>query len=395
MQIYRSFVRTLALSGAVLAVTLGGARAWEADQVAASLKSAFDGQGLSIDWSSAEKDGSSILLSDVKIGEEDEKAEIGDVTLEDVTEDEDSYTVGHVAVPDYTAAGDDGTVQVSGVSFTGLDLPKSSEQAGMPHYRTADIDSVVVTDKEDKQLFSLTGMHAEIQPPPDDGTLAFTGAVEGFTADLAAMADEDDQRAKLEKLGYSQVNGNATMAGSWNPSDGHLKLSAYRLTVDDAGTFGATADISGYTPDFIKSLREMGEQMKAGDGGDDTKQAAKGLAMLGLLQQLTFGGLSLRFEDDGLTDKALQMAAERQGTEPEQIANQIKGVIPLKLTEYLGADLTQEITQAVGTFLDDPQNIELRAEPASPLPFAILMGAAMGAPQSLVQMLGLKVTANQ
>jgi hypothetical protein len=299
-----------------------------------------------------------------------------------------------VAVPDYTATGDEGKIEVGDVSFTGLDLPKSDE-AGILRYSTAKLGSVVATDKKGATLFTLTDMHAEMQPPPDDGTLAFTGAVENFTVDLAAMAEEDAQRTKLEELGYSQISGDASLAGSWRPSDGHLKLSKYAMTVEDAGTFQTTAEISGYTPGFIKSLREMSKQMDTGDDGDDSKQAAKGLAMLGLLQQLTFGGLSFRFEDDGLTDKALQMAAERQGTEPQQIINQIKGVIPLQLTQYLGPDLTQEITQAVGTFLNDPQNIEVSAKPAAPVPFALMMGAAMTAPQSLAQMLGLKVTANQ
>lgn len=385
----RILAGALALSSALFVAT--GAQAWEADQVAGRLKSELDSQGFKIDWASAEKDGDDIRLKDVKVGPGDKAAVIGDVTLEDVGEDADNYTIGHVAVPDYRAEDEHGAVAVHGIAVTGLDIPKEKGDATILHYRTAGLDNVDVTDKAGKHVFTLDGLKAEMQPPPDDGTLSFSGTADAFSLDLAALTDKEKNRQQLDKLGYSTIHGTAALAGSWKPSDGHLKLSKYSLQVDDAGTFEAMVDISGYTPEFIKSLREARRQMEQ---SKDENNAAKGLAMLGLAQQLTFNGLSLRFEDDGLTKKALKTAAEKRHTTPDEIAKQITGPIPDQLGQYLGDDLALKLSQALGAFFADPQNIEISARPASPLPFALLAGAAMTAPQSLPQMLGVDVKAN-
>ncbi len=75
------------------------------------------------------------------------------------------------------------------------------------------------------------------------------------------------------------------MAGSWQPTDGRMALSQYDISVENAGTIGMTFDFGGYTPDFIKSMQEMQKQMAAQPDGADS--SAQGMAMLGLMQQLT------------------------------------------------------------------------------------------------------------
>ena len=59
----------------------------------------------------------------------------------------------------------------------------------------------------------------------------------------------------------------------------------YDISVDNAGTLGMTFDLGGYTLDFIKSLQEMQKKMAAQPEGADN--SAQGMAMLGLMQQLT------------------------------------------------------------------------------------------------------------
>lgn len=380
------------LSGILLAATAVGAQAWEVEDVANRLKAELAGHGMTLEWAEATKDGSSIELSDVSIGDSEGKADLGDLTLQDVSETDGDYRIGRIDVPDYEMSSDEGKVAVQDATISGLMVPKSDESDSVPRYDSAAVGSIVATDKDGKQVFTLANMHAEIQPPPDDGTLAFTGAVESFSVDLAAASDDEGQRAKLEKLGYAQIEGSGELAGSWRPSDGHLKLSRYRVTVEDAGTITASFDMSGYTKELLKALAEM--QKQAMTAKEDSMMST-GMAMLGLSQQLIFNGLSLRFEDDGLTQKALNAEAEEQGTTPEALADAIEATIDAQLRPYAGDALSDDVKQAIGTFLDDPQNIEVSARPASPLPFAMLIGAAMTAPQTLVQAMGLEVKANQ
>ena len=58
-------------------------------------------------------------------------------------------------------------------------------------------------------------------------------------------------------------------------------------------------------------------------------------------------------------------------------------------------DLQNQISAAVNTYLDDPKSLKISAEPTEPVPFPMIMGAAMGAPQTIPQVLGVTVTANE
>ena len=90
--------------------------------------------------------------------------------------------------------------------------------------------------------------------------------------------------------------------------------------------FGMTFDLGGYTLDFIKSLQEMQKKMAAQPAGADN--SAQSMAMLGLMQQLTFNGASIRFDDDSLTNKALDYVAKQQGRSRDDIINQAKAIVP-------------------------------------------------------------------
>jgi hypothetical protein len=52
------------------------------------------------------------------------------------------------------------------------------------------------------------------------------------------------------------------------------------------------------------------------------------------------------------------------------------------------------VSAAVNTYLDKPGSLTISAEPANAVPFPMIMGAAMGAPNTLPNVLGVKVTAN-
>jgi hypothetical protein len=113
------------------------------------------------------------------------------------------------------------------------------------------------------------------------------------------------------------------------------------------------------------------------------------------MQQLTFHGATIRFDDDSLTGKVLDYVAKQQGMKPQDIANQAKAIVPFLMAQLNNAELTKNVTEAVGAFLDDPQSIEIKASPASPVPFALVMAGAMATPKDLPKTLGVTVTANE
>lgn len=397
MTIHRSALRTFALSSFLVAVPFHMALAQDATAVGERLKAAFAEQGVEVSWSNISGDASEIVIADTVITISGAPAEtpLGKVTLTDITEDAGAYTIGKVTLPNYSMTEDGATVDITGISLTGLKLPAAGDTdpiAALMLYDAADMESLTVRIG-DKIPFSMNQLHFEITAPEDGQPMEFTGAAEKFTADMS-MVEDAEAKKTMDALGYQTINGYFELAGSWQPTDGRLELSQYDISIDKAGTIGFTFDLGGYTPDFIKAMQKMQKDMAAQPAGGDN--SAQGLAMLGLMQQLTFHSASLRFDDDSLTGKALEFLGAQQGMKGADLANQAKAIVPFLMAQLNNPDLTTQVTAAVTAYLDDPQSIEVSAEPENAVPFAVIMAGAMSpSPQDLLKTLSVSVTANE
>ena len=189
--------------------------------------------------------------------------------------------------------------------------------------------------------------------------------------------------------------------GSAKSSDGRLDITQNDVTVENAGKFGVRVDIGGYTLDFIKQMQDVQKRMAARPTGETAGSAAD-MEMLGLMQQLSLNGATIRFDDASLTGKIIDFVAQQQGQKREDIVNLAKAGLPFALMQLQLPDLAAAISPAVNAFLDDPRSIEIRAAPPAPVPFTLIGGAAMAnandpgaTAKALWSMLGVTVTANQ
>lgn len=356
------------------------------------LKSFSAEQGTTLDWQDAEDftdaDGNDgVRLVNARFGSGDEEVVVSELELSDVSEDGGSWRIGSVRVPSQEFSEDGSVVALSDFSIDGLVLPPEGDTEATPMYDAAALGAMTVTSGG-KEVFTLTDFHVETTLG-SGGPVGFTGAADAFSVNIDGIEDASS-REMIRAMGYESLEGSFEFAGSWHPEDGTLELSQYDVTIDDAGTFGIKLQLGGYTRDFLAALRQV-QQMSAG-GGDDS---AAGMAMLGLLQQLTFHSARIEFTDDTLTSRALEYVAAQQGASPADIANQAKAVVPFMLMQLNNPELVMSATQAVSAFLDDPQNLAITAQPATPMPFALLFAGAMSAPQALPQQLGVKVIANE
>ena len=395
MSTVRPLLRAFVASSFLIALPFAAAQAAEPADIANRLKDTLARQDIDLQWKGISGDSSSMVLAGVTAGASgtDERAEIGDVTLTNVTEQGGDYIVGNATLPAYSMESGGADVSMTGVSLSGLRLP--------PPDSTDPMDSVMLYDKatigevsvkhEGKQVFDMTGFHVDITQPQGDDPLKFDGAADSFTADLSGV-DDPKSKAAIKALGYETVKGSFATAGSWAPKTGAASLDTYKLTVENAGTFDISLKVNGYTPEFIRSLHAI--RKKIAEAPQDQK-TAQSMALLGLMQQLSFSGATIRFDDSSLTGKVMDYAAQQQGTKRGDIANQAKAVLPFMLMKLNNPDLTAEITKAVSTFLDDPKNLAIVAAPPNPVPLAMIAAGAMGAPQQLPETLGLKIIANQ
>jgi hypothetical protein len=395
MTICRHVLHKLTVSTFLLAIPFHAAYAQDANAVAERFKKVLADQGMNFTWTGVSGDTSSLALEGVTFAPagQAEPVALGKITFDGITEQDGGYRIETITTEPYSTTEEGMTFDISAATFTGLTLPPEGETdpvAAMAMYESMEIASIRAK-MADKTLFSLDSLSFDITPPADGAALEFTGSAEKFTADLS-IAEDPQAKKVIEALGYQTISGNFEMAGSWQPTDGRMGLTQYDITVDNAGTLGFTFDLGGYTPAFLKSLQEMQKKMAEQPAGADN--SAQGLAMLGLMQQLTFHAANIRFDDDSLTGKVLNYVAEQQNMKPEDIANQAKAIVPFLTAQLNNPELSAEITAAVGKFLDDPQSIEIVAAPPAPVPFALIAAGAMSTPLDLPKTLGVKVMAN-
>ena len=396
MSMHDHLFSKLSLSAFVIMAAATSAWTQDANAVADRFKQLMSQQGMELTWTAVNGDASAFTLEGVKLttaGSPD-SIELGNIHMEGVSEDAGGYRIETVSSDAYTRTHEGATVEISPLKLTGVRLPApgaTGPLANLVFYEAAALSSLNVKIG-DKTAFSMQNLNAAVTEPAEGKPMEFSGGLERFTADLT-LVEDPQSKATIEALGYQTISGSMELAGSWQPTDGRMGFSQYDITVDDAGTFGMTFDVGGYTPDFIKSLQEMQKQMAAQPEGADN--SAQGLAMLGLMQQLTFQTATLRWDDDSLTNRVIDYVAGMQKMKPDDIRNQAKAIVPFMTAQLNNPELSSAITAAVTKFLDDPKSLEITAAPAAPVPFAQIMAAGMANPLDLTKTLSVAVTANE
>ncbi|ESW68397.1 hypothetical protein X773_29230 [Mesorhizobium sp. LSJC285A00] len=395
MTIQRSTLKTLAFSTFLLTLPLNAAFAQDT-AVADRLKAALAVQGVDITWTGVTGDNSSMVLQGVSVkpAAEKESLPIGDVKLEGVTEANGGFDVATITTSAFEHSKDGVTLNLTPFVIHDANIPAEGATGplgSMMIYKSAELENLTVK-VADKTAFSVDGLAVQITPPADGKAMEFSATTEKFNADLTLVDDAKSKEA-IEALGYQNISGNIEIGGTWQPSDGKMDLSKYDISVENAGTLGMTFGLGGYTVDFVKSLQEMQKKMAAQPEGADN--SAQGMALLGLLQQLSFNSASIRFDDDSLTGKVLEYVGKQQGMSGKDIANQAKAIVPFGMAQLNNPELTAEVTAAVSKYLDDPKSLEISAEPPAAVPFALIMAGAMSNPADLTKTLGVHVKANE
>ncbi|HVK89806.1 MAG TPA: hypothetical protein VM468_00085 [Mycoplana sp.] len=395
--LHKRTIRTM-LAGIAMATLAGPAFAIDGADLVNKLNAASGSSGWAVSYGNIATDGNTVVLEGMKVkavgGEA--AADVGDVRLEGVEEDgSGGYTVETVRFPDFNKTEDGVTVTATALQIEGLAIPAKVESgtlSSMLMYDKASSGPLTVSRKG-TEIFSVSGMQASVERMPDDAGLTYGATFSDIKADLTQVEDPK-ARETIEKLGMQTLAGEMTMKGSWALASGKLSLDEYALDFADVGRLGLSFAISGYTMDFINAMRQAMEASEANPNKDEAN-AALGMSMMGLMQQLTFDRAAISFADASLTRKVLEVVGAEQGVSAEQMAQSLKGLVPIMVAQLNMPELQNQIAEAVNTYLDDPKNLTVSAEPEKPVPFPMIMGAAMGAPNTIPKVLGVTVTANE
>jgi len=348
-------------------------------------------------FAAVEPDGDTIVLKSARFATPgEEPVEVGDITFEGVAEEDGgSYHVDQAWFEDIDVEKDGVRVTIVDMELSGLVIP------AQPTYET--IDNVVFYDgfstgritvqNGDKEVFSMAGLSLEVDRADDDSSIGMQMDGSDIAIDLSQINDPKAKRA-LSELGYTNLTGDLKLDGQWEVDTGIFNMSEYSLTLDDVGRLAMSLEVSGYTLEFIKAMQQA-QAAALANPDPQAAQQAMGFAMMGMLQQLSFNSASIQFEDDSVTDKALTYVGKQQGVTADQMRQSVKFLLPLMLGQLGIPALQQQISAAASVYLDNPGSFTITANPASPVAVPVIMGAGMGDPRSLVDLLNIEVSANE
>lgn len=391
-----SHFRTL-LAGAALVTLASPAFALDGADLMAKLNATYATSGVTIGYSNATVDGSTVTLegTELKATGAEAPIKLGTVTMEGVEETRGGgYTIETVSFQDIDVTEKETTVSAKDIALNGVSIPGTVVPGTLDSlmmYESATAGPVSVTAKG-KEVFSMSGMEANLTRMDADAGLEFDATLSDLKADLTTVEDPKTKDA-LAKLGIQTLEGKVDMSGSWELASGKLAVDEYAFDFKDIGRLNIALEFSGYTLDFLKGIQDAVKVAEANPNKEEAN-AAMGMSMMGLVQQLTFNSASISFTDASITKKLLDYAGSEQGVTGDQLAQSLKGLVPIMIAQLNMPDLQNQISAAVNTYLDDPKSLTISAEPKEPVPFPMIMGAAMGAPQTIPQVLGVTVTAN-
>ena len=356
---------------------------------------AEQGGGGEIAYDNVETSGEDVTLKGVKFKVPPAtEFPLGDLMFGGVTEEDGNFIVETVTVPDLNTTSEQSTIAMKGFVIENLVVP-SEANTTTPFllYDRAAVSEVSV-GIAGKQAFTMKDYEVLIDAPEPDKEIAFTSEAKSIFVDVAGLASDPKSLEQAKALGLEQIDGRLIMNGSWVAEKGSLDVSEFSFDVPNAGKINLTMAFDGYTKEFMKTLQEVSKATQAA-GTDENAQAAQGLAMLGLMQQLAYVSTKARYDDAGLANRALDLTAKEQNTTREALIAQGKAVMPLMLGQLQNPEFATAVSTAVGKFLDDPKSIEIDATPAAPVPGAMLMATGAGNPMELIKTLNVVVKANE
>ncbi|TCL70281.1 hypothetical protein [Rhizobium sp. BK251] len=395
-----TFYRTtrLMLSSAAFLTFAGSAFALDGTDLLKKINAAYNLQGGSITAESIDVAGTTVTLKGASFKPTDSGSEgfkLGDIVLTGVEEDEDgSYYIEEAAFPNVNTTQEGVTISAQDMTLGGISVPADVTAQGLDSmllYETAHSGPFKVT-KDGGEVFSLSETNVNLTLREDESGFDFDGAFKDLKADLSKTEDAESKEA-IQKLALEHVQGDVTTKGSWELAPGTISIDELALDLANVGRLNMSFSFSGYTLQFVKSLQDTIKASEANPNKEEAQQAA-GIAMLGLMQQLSFNKAAIRFDDASITQRALDYAGSKQGVSGKQMSDSLKALAPLMLAQLNIPELQNAASAAISTYLDSPKNFTVSAKPAQPVPFPMIAGAAMGAPNTLPQVLGVTVTAN-
>lgn len=315
-----------------------------------------------------------------------------------------SYTADSLTLPDMNFKIEEADVSIKNIVFNHIYLPATKtpgvvDMAELIGDATVGPITVTVNGAKAVTVDQVTLKNA-FTPAQGDKALSdivANAAATGITIDMSAAKDPDSV-AQAKALGLTTITGKGVENFSWSFKDGHMDASEISVALDNVGKVKFAFDLTGYTPALLDTLMSAEKSMAQSGGAASTDDSGKQMALLlGTFQTLFLNSASLRYDDASITNKLLDYTAKQQNVTKDALIDQIVGGAGGAMSQGTSGGAPDQMTllsqAALRAFLSNPQSIEVKLAPKTPLGILGIVGAAM-APDSLVDQIGLQVLVN-
>jgi hypothetical protein len=368
------------LSGAALFATAMPASAIEAAEVADALGAALTGdRNAEADYDEATQDGGNVVITGLTIshaGESGtaESVSFAETIVESPTEADDGvFDSPRISFSNGTIAGESkGSIASATLTEVTVLDPEEAEgdaPAQSVLFETAEATGLKIARGDEPGEVGVGRIYMEISDVVDNIPMASKGSVEDISLPAEIFQGSEFTPATI---GYNNLVLGLTWDGSRDPAAKTLDLRDVTVSIKDGGDL----KISG-------KFGNLPEPTALNDA-DATSKAAESEVHT----------LTVQYVDNSLAGRILDMLAKQQGISREDYANQIAGALPFLLAAINNPEFQNEVSGAIGTFLQDPQSLTIKIEPSAPVSGAEIMGLVGTAPQTLPDKLNASITAN-
>jgi hypothetical protein len=242
------------------------------------------------------------------------------------------------------------------------------------------------------------------------GTMTLTAAGQTFSADGYEMTWDGDPVTGAGKTDFKirNIAIPETAVAALDPS-GMLKQLGYSTLSFDVGGYGDIdigSEKMGVNFDVFYTGKDMGN-LKIGAGVGEIPMALiaelqklDGQAQpnpntfMPLVQGIQVSRVTIRFEDQSITKKAIPLLAKMQNMDEATMIANAGAMVQLGLAELKNPAFTQKTVEAVNAYLKDPRSLTILAKPAQPVTVQQIMALDPNNPGAAIDQLGLTVSAN-
>jgi len=374
-------VRSLALGGAALWLAFGASPAFSAvdpTQVADALVAAMQAsEKTQASYGDASADGDDVTITDFKAT----NANGGTVTIPTLVvtgakmRDQGGFTAAGMIFDNAQMVDNNSNITWQSGSLTDAIVPSPAEIKGKTHVRPfggLDVRGIKIEGGDLPAPVDIASLGVAIDVDQEGNPRDFDLKVNAISVPPEVFAQDAQSKAVLDQLGYSGFVINLNVAGGYETEGDKLTLRTFAIDAQDVGKLEISGKFNGVS---LSKLFQDGNPGEASANG-------------------TLVGLTIRFDNNGIVERVLDMQAKMMGVQRQDVVAQTAGALPFMLNFLGNPPFQEKVAQAGTAFLNDPKSLTISASPAQPVPFAQIGSAAGQSPQTLPDLLGVDVTAN-